>query len=174
MTKHLFFSNVIITTLAIVMPTFVNGAEFIQGVVQLGGQLRDGTAVKIDMRTVKLTPQYPYAHAFMWGGDFESRSEVIMPKNVIAAINIQIGNEKMFVPLSAYSDLGNPYQASFEKTDRGFRLIIAGRGGTSTPYKAVLEFNNENIQRRRITLDIFPDEVWEETEYSFKSSTDEK
>lgn len=174
MKRYLFFSTMIVMALSMVVPPFVDGAEFVQGVARLSGQLKNGTTVKIEIRTMKLTPQYPYAHAFVWGGDFESRSEVIMPKNVIAAIDIQIGDEKMIVPLSAYSDLGNPYQASFEKTDRGFRLIIAGRGGTSTPYTAVLEFNNENIQRRKVTLDIFPDEVWQETEYSFKSSTDEK
>lgn|SRR5574337_19056 len=171
---HLFFSSVIIAALSSVTPTFVSGAEFTQGIARVSGQLTNGATVQVEIRTMKLTNQYSYTHAFMWGGDIKGPREVIMPKNVIAAMDVQIGKERVLIPLSAYSDLGNPYQVSFEKVDRGFKLIIAGRGGTSTSYKAILEFNNENIQRRKVTLDIFPDEVWEETGYSFKSSTDER
>lgn len=173
MIVRIFLSIVGIVSLLSVMPSYVSSADFIQGIAKLSSQLTDGSSVQVEVRTMKLTPQYPYKNAFMWGGDMRGRDEVLMPKTVITAMDVRINNEKIFLPLSAYSDLGNPYQVSLEKAERGFRLVITGRGGTATSYKAVLEFNHENIQRRKVTLDVFPDEVWEETVYSFISNKQE-
>ncbi len=151
------------------MPSYARCEEFIQGVAKLSNQLADGTSVKIEVRSKKLMPKYPYERAFLWGGDMMGKDKVIMPKTIISMVDIKVGNESVLVPLSAYSDLGNPYQILFEKTKRGFRLIIEGEGGTDTSYKAVLEFSDDNIQRRKVVLGVFPQEVWEETVYSFIS-----
>jgi hypothetical protein len=171
---RLLLSIVVIISLCALTSTQVSGAEFIKGLAALSDNLKDGTTVKVAVRTGKLSPTYPYKDAFMWGGDMRGRDEIIMPKTVITEMNIQIGNEKIIVPLSAYSDLGNPYLVSLVKEVRGFRLIIKGRGGTGTSYKAVLEFHGVDIQHRKVILSIFPDEVWQETTYSFISENSEK
>jgi hypothetical protein len=57
-----------------------NGEEFKNGNARLSGSLADGTQIQIDVRTAKLTREYPYKDAFMWGGEFQSESKVILPK----------------------------------------------------------------------------------------------
>lgn len=168
---HLFIKILALLGFLSLASTNVSGAEFSQGVAKLGGNLKDGTPVKIEVRKGKLTPQYPYKDAFMWGGDMQSETKVIIPKTFVTAMDIRIGNKKSIVPLSAYSDLGNPYKISYEKTESGFKLIIEGRGGTGTSYKAILEFHGLDIHHRKVFLAIYPDEVWQETTYSFLSET---
>lgn len=165
------FLNVIAIMSLLMTSTSVSGADFSQGIAKLNDNLKDGTPIKIEVRTGELTSQYPYKDALMWGGDMQSETEVIMPKTFITEMDIRIGNKKIIVPLSAYSDLGNPFQILYEKAESGFKLIIEGRGGTGTSYKAVLEFHGMDIRCRKVILVIFPDEVWQETTYSFISET---
>lgn len=163
---RLFFIFVI--SLLIAVPSYVSGEEFTNNVVKLSDSLVNGAPLKIEVRKLKIPSRYPYAHAFMWGGD-----EVKMPKTVITAIEIFSGTEKIYVPLSAYGDLGDPSQVSLERTRKGFQIMIQG-GDAAGSYKAVLVFNNENIERRKVTHGEFSNEVWEETTYSFISKTDKR
>lgn len=174
MRVRLFLKIIVVLSFFGLLTTNVIGAEFSQGIAKLSGNLKDGTPVKIEVRKGKLMPQYPYKGAFMWGGDMRSETEVIMPKTFVTAMDVRIGNKKSIVPLSAYSDLGNPYQISYERTESGFKLIIEGRGGTGTSYKAVLDFIGLDIRHRKVILAIFPDEVWQETTYSFISENSER
>jgi len=144
------------------------GAEFTRDVVALSDRLANGTSVTVKLQKAKLTPQYPYKHASMWGGDLS-----VMPKTVITSIDVLIGKGKTYVPLSAYSDLGDPGQVLLEKTQRGFKLHITG-GDAASSYKAELQFGSEDIQRRRVCHGEFPTEVWEETMYSFISKDSPK
>lgn len=148
-----------------IISTSVSGAEFFQDIAKLSDYLIDGTPVTIEMRTTKLTPQYPYKDPFMWGGD-----EVLRPKTVIINLDVRVGKEKKVIPLSAYRDLGDPYKILLEITQKGFHIIIRG-GDAATSYKAVLDFEGEHIKRRKVSHGEFPDEVWEETEYSFIADT---
>jgi hypothetical protein len=160
---------VIIIILFSIMPSYVRCEEFIQGVAKLNNQLTDGSPVNIKVWSKKINSTYPYEKAFLWGGDYFGEKKIIMPKSIISKIDIKVRNEKIIVPLSAYSDLGNPKLVLFERTKQGFKLIIEGVGGEETAYKAILEFSGENIQRRRVMLKLFSQEVWQETVYSFVS-----
>src|SRR6185369_545721 len=166
-------SSILAITLLTVLPSYVCSANFVQGVTKLNSHLSDGTPVKVEVQTKNVSSQYPYKNAFMWGGDMQGEGKVLMPKTVITTINVQIGKQKNFVPLSAYCDLGDPHQATLEKAEHGFKLIIIG-GETASLYKAELVFNNEYIQRRKVTNSEFPDEVWEETIYSFINKDDKR
>jgi len=123
---------VIILSLIIAFPYHVNSAEFVQDTIELNDHLADAESIKIIVRKITLTRQYPYKNALMWGGDVS-----VFPKNVIAAIDVRIGNEKIIVPLSAFCDLGDPHHASLEKAERGFKLIVSG-GDAAVSYKAAL------------------------------------
>ena len=101
----------------------------------------------------------------MWGGD-----ETRMPSSVLAEMNIKIEGDKIFIPLSAFSDLGNPKQIFIESNKDEFAIIING-GGSSTSYKAILIFKDKYITKRKVILSEFPDQVWEETNYSFNQSS---
>lgn len=95
MIMRLFLSIMCISILLSIALSDANGAEFIRGVAKLSGQLTDGVSVKVEVRTMKLTPQYPFKDAFLWGGDVRGAGEVLMPKTAIAAIDVRIGNEKI-------------------------------------------------------------------------------
>ena len=164
--------KIILVFVLCIISSCVNGAEFKEGIVNLNFQLDDSTAVQIVVQTGMIDSNYPYKQAFMWGSDFESADSVIMPKEVVSSIDVRIGNEKVFVPLSAYSNLGTPRKVSLVKIGQGFELNIFG-SGTSLGYKATLRFNKEHIVSRKVFSRNFPDNRWEETIYSFISSDSE-
>lgn len=148
--------------------TPVGGAGFVDGVVNLSDRLSDGTSIKVKVQKINRPSGYPYKDALMWGSDLPS-----LPPTVITKMEVQIGKDKTFIPLSAYSDLGDPGHVLLEKADRGFKLVITG-GDAAGSYKAVLVFDRENIKRRKVMHGEFPDEVWQETVYSFISKTDKR
>lgn len=122
------------------------------------------TAIKVILRQDRLDSKYPYKDALIWGGD-----DTKLPKTVLTSIDIRLGGgEKVFIPLSAYSDFGNVRRASLHKAANGFELSIHG-GETAAAYDAVLVFKNDYLHRRKVTHREFPDEAWEETTYSFNT-----
>lgn len=159
-----------LTIAIILMSPYPYSADFNQGIVKLSDRLADGTQIQLELYTIKITSSYPYKNAVMWGGDWEGEDKVLMPKTVISDMHIKVGNEKMYIPLSAYSDLGNPYQISLGKlqSHNEFQIIILG-GDAGGSYRAVLTFDREKILRRRVMLGENSCEVWEETVYSYVS-----
>lgn len=150
------------------LPLSANEENFVGDIITLNDHLTNGAQIKVKIRRSKISTQYLYSHAFMWGGD-----EVSMPKTVITDMDVLSGTGRIYVPLSAYSDLGDPRQISLKRNQKGFQIIIKG-GDAAASYKAILIFSNENIINRKVTHGEFPDEVWEETIYSFISKSDEK
>lgn len=117
--------------------------------------------VDVTVRLIKPLKTFPYNYAYTWGGD-ESTS----PKRIIQSMNIKSGSNLVQAPLSSYADLGNPTRMWLMATEIGFRLIIKG-GDASGSYTATLEFSKNEIVRRKVTSGEFPDNVWEETSFSF-------
>lgn len=100
----------------------------------------------------------------MWGGN-----EIKMPSSVLVEVNLKIKDEKIFIPFSALSDLGNPKQIFLEHNQNEFIIIING-GDASTTYQVILFFKNNCIYRRKVILSEISNQVWEETNYSFNLS----
>jgi hypothetical protein len=135
----------------------------------LSACLANGDTVRVVIHETQLDPQYPYRNAFVWGGDFEPDLDsiaVVPPLRVISSVTIHVGTEQLFLPLSAFCDLGDPNDFSLTVADSGFSITITG-GQTSSHYKAVLTFDTEMIISREISLFAFPEEVWEKTTFSF-------
>jgi hypothetical protein len=170
MKTHLFLAGAsVVVLLSTVMIDRVNGAKstpqkFTRGVnvIELNNCLTDGTAIKVKIKRGKIPLDYPYKSVFllMWGANPGKSSE-----DVITAMNVKIGNEEISIPLSAYSDLGNPRLVSLEKTKGGFRVLIKG-SDAGEAYDAVLIFEGKNIKSRKVSSSEFPD-AQEETVYSF-------
>jgi hypothetical protein len=119
-------------------------------------------SVVVSIVTAELPKDYIYRNSFMWGGD-ESQP----PRRIVKAINVARKKQKIFIPLSVYSDLGDPRQASLvQLPTHGFELTIVG-GDAAGSYKASLEFKSNEIVRRKVVSGEFPKEVWEETRFSF-------
>ncbi|MBW9276208.1 MAG: hypothetical protein K1563_21235 [Candidatus Thiodiazotropha sp. (ex. Lucinisca nassula)] len=102
-----------------------------------------------------------YSLPLWWG------SELSPPKTFIKSLTVQFGDNKSWVRFSAYSDLVNINSVDLNVVDEGFNITIDG-GQTATHYKAIIYFDSEGfLLGRKVYSPSFPDEVWEETKYSF-------
>lgn len=149
-----------------------NGAEFTSERVELIMRLSNEVLVEVTAIKTELSSNYIYKNAIMWGGGKLSADEIKIPKTVITTIEVQVNKKKLYIPLSAYSDLGAPRQISLKTTKKGFNIIIRG-GDASTAYEAWLLFEGTYIKRRKVRHLEFPGIVWQETVYSFWHGDDE-
>lgn len=123
--------------------------------------------ISVTISVKKLGRTFPYDNALFWGGDLGEP-----PPNFVSAIQIKDPNVDMFVPLSAYCDLGDVHRASIQETSRGFDLYLYG-GDTATSYEAKLEFAGGFLVRRTVSLNEFPKTSREVTRYWFPPRTGE-
>lgn len=136
-------------------------ASFVDGRATITKHVASGD-LKVTVKTSK-TGGSPFKEGFRWGGE-----DSVAPATLITSVAVQIGAEKLFVPLSAYSDLGDPRQISLKPNAAGFELTIAG-GDAGVAYNAVLIFEKGWLMRRRVTHGEFPDQAWEETQYAYNT-----
>lgn len=109
---------------------------------------------------------FSYRDVNWWG------AEVSPPKTYLKDFKILIDGESQWIRFSSYSDLANIKNIDIKLVNDGFCLTIDG-GQTSTHYQAELIFDNHGrIKSRLVKGMIFPDEVWEKTEYSFINRPD--
>ncbi|WP_342133593.1 hypothetical protein [Hydrogenophaga sp. OTU3427] len=93
-------------------------------------------------------------------------AENACPSLNLVAIEVLERDDPIFVPRSAFSDLGSPYFASLHKLRVGFELLLKG-GDASTSYLAIYRFSHRQIKSRKVTSGEFPGTAWEHTDYSF-------
>jgi hypothetical protein len=106
--------------------------------------------------------QFVHRSSFDWGADKDHP-----PARIIVSIHLTHNGRSISVPLSAYSDLGNPDSVLLQDgRNNGIRLMIQG-GESSGSYHAVLEFRNDEIKWRRVNCVPFSSESWEETFFHF-------
>lgn len=126
-------------------------ANFVEGKAKTSIALGTADLVSVSVGTIQPPNGYAYAKAYMWGGD-----ETSPPKRIITSITVLGNGQPMFVPLSAYADLGSPRRISLERLpERGFRLIVHG-GDAAGSYTAMLDFNGNEISRRKVVSGEFP------------------
>lgn len=121
-----------------------------------------GKAIHVTVLQTTIGNSFPYKNALLWGGDVD-----VMPKSVLSSIEIQEGQDPIFIPLSAYGDLGDVKTASVSSSTHGFTLILHG-GSTATAYDAALSFEGGHLASRAVILREFP-ERREKASYSFPS-----
>ena len=143
------------------MPS-VADTNFEGGVLKASLPLTASDFVSVSVETIDLPKSYVFSKAYMWGGD-----ETSPPRTIIRVITVLRNGQSIFVPISAYADLGKPTTLTLGKlSGHGFRLAIKG-GDAAGSYRALLDFKNYEISRRKVVSGEFPKEVWEETTYSF-------
>jgi len=139
------------------------------GTTTISSTMINGDPIIIGISSMMLDTNYPYKGAFMWGGDMKGDGSIRLPKTVIASMSVRIGKRNIIVPLSAYSDLGDPRRISLDVIPQGSMLTIWGgedeMGRTSRAYKVVLEYSYEGILSRKVYFSLNPSEVWDETIY---------
>lgn len=122
----------------------------------------DGGDLKVTVKTSKTAGSF-FKEGFRWGGE-----DSLVPPTLVTSIVVQNGADRLFIPLSAYSDLGDPRKIYLKPSTTGFELVIAG-GDAGVAYNAVLVFEKGWLTRRRVAHGEFPDEAWEETRYAYNT-----
>ena len=118
-------------------------------------------SVRVALSLVRVDSTFPYKGALLWGGDVD-----VLPQQVVGSIEVDEGDQKIFVPLSAYGDFGDLKFASLDPSARGFTLNLHG-GATATSYDAKLSFEGGFLVSRTVALREFPRQAREQTSYSF-------
>lgn len=121
--------------------------------------------MRVRVSVVNLEESQPCKAAASWRWGAENRC----PKTLISAFEVKADDKSIFVPISAFADLGNPRTVRIEPgKDKGnFAVVIVG-GDAATSYSARLEFKNNFLAKRLVKHGEFPEESWEETIYKFK------
>jgi hypothetical protein len=132
-----------------------------EGTTELSATSQNGNILLVEISQVRLDHSYPYKDALVWGGDVDE-----LPQTVLTSIQISQNKKMVFVPLSAYSDLGDVKFGSIEQTKGGFAVHLHG-GNTATGYDATLSISHGYLQTRTVRNREFPDERWDKTRYSF-------
>lgn len=123
-------------------------------------QTAAGAGKRITVRIDVASPMQEHCASWRWG------AEALCPKLAIAALQVSIDNESLFIPRSAFIDLGSPNLVTVEVRKSGFDVIVRG-GDAATSYTATLRFRNSEIESRRVESGEFPDSAWEHTRFSF-------
>jgi hypothetical protein len=150
----------------IVPPSKAEAVELNNSVTEVRLQLKNGSEVEIVLKKRALDSSFPYESALMWGGDDD-----VLPKAVLSMLSVKVAGKVVFIPLSAYADLGAVRDASVGAKRGGFNITILG-GDASSAYRAVLQFRSGLLKQRQVASQEFPNQVWQSTSYSF--NTDER
>jgi hypothetical protein len=132
-----------------------------EGNTELAFKSRSGNNLLVEMWQARFNPSFPYKGALFWGGDIDQ-----LPGTFLSSIQIVQNKKSVFIPLSAYSDLGDVKFASLEASQDGFILHLHG-GNTATEYDAEINFQHGYLRTRSVALRELPDERREMTSYSF-------
>ena len=121
--------------------------------------------VRVLVASVQESQPCKAASSWRWG------AENTCPKTFISAFQVKAGDKSIFVPISAFADLGNPRTVRIEpcKEKNCFIVVVVG-GDAATSYSARLEFKNNFLIKRLVRHGEFPSESWEETIYKFKGA----
>lgn len=164
-----FHSGAVMRCLVFLMVTFVTACALQPSVSIAEGTLfKKNGVLKNDAKVSVLVNVSEYsADNFIYSSPLWWGTELSPPKTFIKKLTVQFGENESWVRFSAYSDLVNINSVDLNVVNEGFNITIDG-GQTSTHYKAIIYFDNEGfLLGRKVYSPSFPDEVWEETKYSF-------
>lgn len=113
--------------------------------------------------TVIPAANLPFQSGYRWGGE-----DIEPPKTLTVKLSVKLDKLEIFIPLSAYSDLGNPSNINIKRSGSVIFVEIIG-GDTSASYSAKLEFRGRHLIRRKVTSSEFPSDAFEETKYKFNT-----
>jgi hypothetical protein len=160
------FGRALFVQISLCLAMGVVAADALQAVQSEGNttvalKLSSGGEVRVTLKQEKAGDSYPYKDALLWGGDVGEP-----PRFLLTSIRILNGSDTIFLPLSAYGDLGDVKLASVDRTTHGFTLSLHG-GEASAAYDATLSFSQGYLVSRIVALREFPDQRRERASYSF-------
>lgn len=95
-----------------------------------------------------------------WGAENEC------PSSALLGLTVAVEGKQIFVPRSAFADLGWPTKVVLRTSTSSLDVVIKG-GDAATAYTATLKFSRTELKRRRVAGGEFEKSTWEDTTYSF-------
>lgn len=133
---------------------------YFEGVVVREKVFSNGFPVTVTVELIEPI-KGPRAKDSEWFGSWREAHQ----KNIVGRFQITVGGKNIYVPFSVFADLASLHSLSVEETDKGGLIRIKG-GSAGSSYRALIEFNERHVFRKKTYLAEFPDEAWEETRYS--------
>ena len=125
--------------------------------------LSDGLVkVTLGLESGRTTGPCPSAGSWRWG------SEQVCPEQRISSLEVRYQRQAVFIPYSAFADLGNPSSVAIERGSSGgtYSIKIVG-GEAATSYVSVLKFKGGLLLEKVVRHGEFPASAWEKTLYKF-------
>lgn len=90
------------------------------------------------------------------------------PRTFVSDWEVKVNGKSVFIPLSAFCDLGDPLSVQIEAraAKSSFAVVLIG-GDAGFSYSATLEFTNNLLSVRLVQHGEFPRKAWEKTIYKF-------
>jgi hypothetical protein len=129
-----------------------------------------GVEVAVQLR-IRDAQQCENPEGWLWG------SEQGCPRRAVSALTVQSGDQRVFVPVSAYADLAAVRSVSVASTRDGFSVNLSG-GDAATSYRAALHFvghpnkGDVVLRSREVRSGALQTETWETTKYHFRGFAD--
>ena len=111
--------------------------------------------------TVAPLPADSLVRSTVWGA-YES----LPAETQVRQLEIRLADTTVWVPRSAYADLGNPRWVKLQPYAKGLCFTLNGGDGI-TGYDAYFFIEHGALRRRRVEMGEFPKESWEETTYAW-------
>lgn len=125
--------------------------------------------IKLTMRFENFTPTDSCLSASFWRWGAEQSC----PMRKIGSIKISFKGRSVFIPYSAFADLGNPKTIGLRQEAKGSNYTITIHGGdAATSYECVLKIKGSVLQEKHVMSGEFPDKAWEKTSYRFNFGAD--
>lgn len=128
------------------------------GVSELRSGQRSGKPIIVRVNVA--SPSLERCAGWRWGAEAEC------PRLAVIELEVRVGADNIFVPRSAFADLGSPNRISLMTRKSGFDIVVHG-GDAANSYVARLRFSKLEIKSRRVESGEFRDSAWENTTFSF-------
>ena len=124
-------------------------------------------SMSIEVHVFEQTDSCRFAvQSYEWG------AEGACPKKYIQSLEIKNGLHDLFVPISVFSDLGNPTKVTLNKLTKLNQYVAVIEGGDAgSSYRAKIIFNKDRLLQRSVESRSFPKEANETTIYKFNFDT---
>lgn len=118
--------------------------------------------ISVSLESGRTTGDCPGANSWRWG------SEQACPEQRISSFEVGYQRQAVFIPYSAFADLGNPTSIAIERGSAGgtYSIKIAG-GEAATSYNVILKFKAGLLLEKVVRHGEFPKNAWEKTLYKF-------
>lgn len=159
MTKSAYPSIVLFAALIAQVPTYAQSVNI--NLTQTLEITSDAISAKLAMRPI-LLENCVAPESWRWG------AEGACPSYSSESLTVIVGVQQIYIPLSAFIDLGDPRSIQLEPRKKKGRFAITIRGGdAATSYTATLELDKNQVLERVVRHGEFPSQSWEKTTYKF-------